>query len=124
MRSVSVGHAIKDVAHEIGNKRRDQLAIGPDIKYLREGLADSTAKQAGAIGEFPLKIESDCPGIGHHTVFVSKDRDFGLAAETDRRFVADSDRMNRKRQSLVMQRQPCPPAKRAVTAIALATEFP
>ena len=36
--------AIEHVVHQIGHDRRYELAVGPEIEEMREGLADRTAE--------------------------------------------------------------------------------
>ena len=85
---------------------------------------DVAAEQRPALGKFLLQIERDRPRVGDDAAIMFEDRHLALAAEADRRLVADRNGMRRERQALVMQGQTRPPGKRAVAAVVAAAEFP
>ena len=124
MCTVGFIYAIEHVAHQIRNQRRDKLAVSPYVEDVGERFPGLSAKQRRAVRKFLFQIKRDRPRVGDHPAVMFEDRDLVLAAEANRRFVADSNGMRGEGEALVMQCQAGPPGIGAEAAIVTAAKFP
>ena len=115
-----IGRVLRpQVERDVGNNKRKHAAdhaVAPPVQHPRHGATALAAKQRRAIRIFVFEIVGDRPGIDDRGIAVEQHRHFFRAMRRDHAFLGEAPRDGFRRQPLVRQRHPRPPAERAERA--------
>src|SRR5439155_18674147 len=113
-----------DVGGEHRQHRRHHGAVDPGVEALRHAAADLAAEEGRRIAVALLQVLGDLPGVAHHGFAVADDRHRPAARKGNRSLVQQAYGLSREIETLMLERHPRAPRKKALALLAFALQLP